>query len=345
MAAIAGAGDAAAVIGVAGEDGFGGFPDGVAVLVEGEFIEDEIAGEAAGGAGIGGEDLDAAGAFEAIADEGDADFHAHVVVGEVGRLVTGLHEEAEAVTNVLAFEDEFGAVFAGVGEDGDEPGIMGAEFVHEAVHGPGGEDVAFAELPGPMEDEDAAAIFEDAFLVAPELKGGGIGFPGRRVFRRRCDVLGGEVGDDDRDGGGGGGRRAGLRGGQADQRLDWRGTGFGRSGRVGGGGRGGGSGGGRDRGEFGQVLLQEIARLMGGFPQLFEVGDDDGLGVGDIFAQHRDGDAVGEDHARELPVHRREGVQHPAQGRHDGQPGVGGGAVSPGGEGLQLVAQGGDFLQ
>ena len=111
-----------------------------------------------------------------------------------------LDEQAEAVTNVLAFEDEFGAVFAGIGEDGDEPGVMSAEFVHEAVHGPGGEDVALAELPGLMEDEDAAAIFEDAFLVEPELKDGGIGFPGRRAFRGRCDVLGGEVGDDDGDG-------------------------------------------------------------------------------------------------------------------------------------------------
>ena len=91
-------------------------------------------------------------------------------------MVTGLHEHAEPVANFLAFENEFGAVFAGVGEDGDEPGVVGAEFVQETVNGPGGEDIAFAELAGPMEDEDAAgAVVEDPFLVEPELEGGGVG--------------------------------------------------------------------------------------------------------------------------------------------------------------------------
>ena len=50
--AIAGGSDAAEVIGVAGEDGFGGFPDGEAVFVEGELVQDEVAGEAAGGAAV-----------------------------------------------------------------------------------------------------------------------------------------------------------------------------------------------------------------------------------------------------------------------------------------------------
>ena len=36
------------------------------MFVEGEFIEDEIAGETPGGAGIGGEDFDASGVAVAV---------------------------------------------------------------------------------------------------------------------------------------------------------------------------------------------------------------------------------------------------------------------------------------
>src|SRR4051794_37163889 len=61
VASVGSAGDAAEVIGVGAEDWFGGFPDGGAVFVKGELVEDEIAGKAAGGAWVGGEDFDAAG--------------------------------------------------------------------------------------------------------------------------------------------------------------------------------------------------------------------------------------------------------------------------------------------
>ena len=51
VASVGCAGDAAEVIGIGREDRFSGFPDGGGVFVEGEFVEDEVAGESAGGAG------------------------------------------------------------------------------------------------------------------------------------------------------------------------------------------------------------------------------------------------------------------------------------------------------
>ena len=84
--------------------------------MEGKFIEDEVAGETAGGAGIGGENLDAAGFVVAE----NADFQAHVVISEVGGLVLGLEFGVVEAADLGAFGDELGAVVAGVGEDGDE---------------------------------------------------------------------------------------------------------------------------------------------------------------------------------------------------------------------------------
>jgi len=73
--AVWGGGDAALVVWVGGEDGFGGFPDGVGVFVEGEFVEDEVAGEAAGGAWVGGEDFDSSGGRQDAGDpSGDSGF-------------------------------------------------------------------------------------------------------------------------------------------------------------------------------------------------------------------------------------------------------------------------------
>ena len=161
MAAVAGGGDAAEVVRVGGEDGFGGFPDGGGVFVEGEFVEDEVAGEAAGGAWVGGEDFDAAG----LAVGADADFHAHVLEFEAAGEVLGFELGAVEVADFGAFGEEFGAVFAGVGEDGDEAAGAG----EEAVDGPGGEGEGFADLAGPMKDEDAGgAVHEDGDLIGTE---------------------------------------------------------------------------------------------------------------------------------------------------------------------------------
>ena len=75
--------------------GFGGFPDGVGVFVKGEFVEDEVAGEAAGGAWIGGENFDAAGRRQdAGGPSGDAGFGVEGfefgVGGEIELLVGGV---------------------------------------------------------------------------------------------------------------------------------------------------------------------------------------------------------------------------------------------------------------
>jgi len=53
----------------------------------------------------------------------------------------------------LAF-GEFDVVFAGVAEDGGETAGMG----EQAIDGPCGGDVAFADLAGPMEDGDAVVL-------------------------------------------------------------------------------------------------------------------------------------------------------------------------------------------
>ena len=62
----------------------------------------------------------------------------------------------------LAFVGEFDAVLAGVAEDSDEAAGTG----EKAINGPRGEDIAFADLAGPVEDGDASGVvLEDGDLV------------------------------------------------------------------------------------------------------------------------------------------------------------------------------------
>ena len=165
--AVAGGGDAAAEIGIAGKDRFGGFPDGGAVFVEGEFVEDEVAGKTAGGAGIGGEDFDAADLAFAL----DADFHAHLLKGRVGRGFLHLEFLPENTADLGAFEQKLRAVFARVGKHRHQ---MALHFVFEqAVNGPGRERETFADLPRPMQNNHTRpAVVEDGHLVGPEIHGG-----------------------------------------------------------------------------------------------------------------------------------------------------------------------------
>src|SRR5437763_766738 len=53
MAAVRGAGDAAEKVAVCAQNRLGSFPNRGAVFVESEFVEDQVAGEAAGSTGIG----------------------------------------------------------------------------------------------------------------------------------------------------------------------------------------------------------------------------------------------------------------------------------------------------
>ena len=163
MFAVGGAGDAAQKVFVGGENGFGGFPDGGGVFVVGEFVEDEVAREAASGAGVGGEDLDAAG----LAVDGDACFGVEGFEAGVGREVELFEGLVEEVADFGAAAVEFDAVGAGVGEDGDEAARAG----EEAVDGPGGEGEGFSGLAGPEEDLDAGGlVVEDLALVGTKRK-------------------------------------------------------------------------------------------------------------------------------------------------------------------------------
>ena len=85
VASVGSAGDAAEVIGMGGKDRFDGFPDGDAVFMESEFVEDQITGKATSGARTGGENFDAAGASV----DGEARFEIHCCEVEVGREVEG----------------------------------------------------------------------------------------------------------------------------------------------------------------------------------------------------------------------------------------------------------------
>jgi hypothetical protein len=156
VAAVASGGDAAEEIFVAGENGFGGFPNGDIVLLESEFVEDEVAAKAARGAWVGGEYFDAA--FAAL--DFDADFRGEEV--EFDGAGFGFENCAVFGADGLAFLGEFGAVLLAVAEDGDEA----AGTAEEAVNGPGGEDGAFAELTRPMEAEDSGGVVgEDRDLI------------------------------------------------------------------------------------------------------------------------------------------------------------------------------------
>ena len=91
MAAVGGAGDAAEEIRVGGEDGFGGFPDGGAVFVKGEFVEDEIAGKSTSGAQVDGKDFDATD----LTVDGDAGFADEAVeFDRIGQVVDLEWQEA-----------------------------------------------------------------------------------------------------------------------------------------------------------------------------------------------------------------------------------------------------------
>jgi hypothetical protein len=130
--------------------------DAGAVLVKGEFVEDQIAAETASGARVGGEDFDAAFA----AGDADADFGGEQV--EFHGAGFGLEDGAVFVADGLAFLGELSAVLLAVAEDGDEAAGSG----EKAINGPSGEDGAFAELTRPVEAEDAGGVvFEDWDLV------------------------------------------------------------------------------------------------------------------------------------------------------------------------------------
>jgi hypothetical protein len=159
--AVGGAGDAAEVVWIGGEDGFGGFPDGGGVFVEGEFVEDEVAAEAAGGAGVGSEDFDAAG----LAVDGDASFGVEGFEAVVGGEVDLFEGAVEKVADFGAAAVEFDAIRAGVGENGDEAARAG----EEAFDGPCSEGEGFSGLAGPEEDLDAGGVVvEDGALVGAE---------------------------------------------------------------------------------------------------------------------------------------------------------------------------------
>ena len=160
--AVGSAGDAAEIVFVAGQDGAGFGPDGSAVLVKGEFIEDKIARETAGGERIGGENDDASSATV----HGDAGFAFHVfetiIAAEIDLLEGAAHETAD----FSAFTVEFDAVHDGVGKDGDGPAGNG----DETIDGPGGESERFSHLPGPKPEFDAGGAVEESLpLIGTEL--------------------------------------------------------------------------------------------------------------------------------------------------------------------------------
>ena len=104
--AIGRAGDATKVIGLRGENRFGGAPDGGGILMEGKFVEDEIAGETAGGAGIGGENFDTTD----FAGDANACFAVHGFVAFIGAEVLLLESQGELVADLGATKVEFDSV-------------------------------------------------------------------------------------------------------------------------------------------------------------------------------------------------------------------------------------------
>ena len=162
LTAVAGAGDAAQKIFVAAENRLGGFPDGGVVLVKGEFVEDEVAAETAGGAGIRGEDFDAAFA----AGDFDADLGGEEVEFDGARF--GFEDSAVFGADSLAFLGKFGAVLLAVRKNCDQ--AAGAS--EESVNGPGGEDGRFAKLAGPVQAEDASGVVvENGDLIRSKFHG------------------------------------------------------------------------------------------------------------------------------------------------------------------------------
>lgn len=153
--AVGGAGDATEKILVGLEDGMGSGPNGGAVLVESEFVEDEIAGETAGGQRIGGEDENAAGL--ALHDNARLVFHGleTVVRGEIDLFKSVAHE----IADLGAFEVEFGAVEFGIGKNGD----CTAGITDQAIDGPGGERERLSGLTAPEPDLDAVGFIVEGF--------------------------------------------------------------------------------------------------------------------------------------------------------------------------------------
>ena len=180
MFAVSRGGDAAQEIRVATEDGFGGFPDRAAVLVKSKFVEDKIATETTGGAGIRGENLDATHDIPAA----DAEFHAQfrAIYQRSGILLFKGRFEQTAYRSALF--KELRAVIARVREHGDKATGAG----EESIHSPGGERVRFADLPRPMQHQNArGAIFKDGALVAAQ--GNERGVFGGGGGRGWCDGL------------------------------------------------------------------------------------------------------------------------------------------------------------
>ncbi len=147
--------------------------------MEGKFVEDEVAAEAAGGAGIGGEDFDAAG----VAVDGDSGFGVEGFEAVVGAEVNLFEGAVEELADFGATAVEFDAVGAGVGEDGDEAARAG----EESMDGAGGEGEGFSGLAGPEEDLDAVGVVvEDFALIWTEGEKGlrnadfGLGIVGER---------------------------------------------------------------------------------------------------------------------------------------------------------------------
>ena len=129
--------------------------------MEGEFVQNQVAGEAPGRARVGGEDLDAA----PLAGDLDAAFDPHVFDQRAGGQVLLFKRDAEQRANLRAFADELRAVVAAVGEHGDEPPRPG----EQPVNRPRREHVALADLAAPMQGQQPGLGPEDRFLKRAEL--------------------------------------------------------------------------------------------------------------------------------------------------------------------------------
>lgn len=96
--------------------------------------------------------------MDADADFGDERFEVDGIAGFKGGAMFG--------ANGLAFIRKLNAVLARIAEDGDET----AGPREQAVNGPCGEDVAFADLTGPVEDGNTGGVvLENWDLVGAEV--------------------------------------------------------------------------------------------------------------------------------------------------------------------------------
>ena len=150
-----------------GDAGVDGSPDGLGIVVKGEFGEDEVGGVAANGFGLGGEgdETGAVGPFDLGGEETGAGFagraDAGVGVEGLGALADG---DMEGFGPALGFVDGFeGLAFAG-GED--DPG--GARVEAGVGDGLGGGGEVLAGLTGPEGDFEAGGIGKPEALVLEE---------------------------------------------------------------------------------------------------------------------------------------------------------------------------------